>query len=491
MTTLIMIAQLILGLSILVILHELGHFTAARLFGMRVPKFYLFFNPYFSIFKCKKINGKWKCAFFAKNQSSYEYVTDDNGNICYDEKGKKMTKPIDLEKLPENDWRKHEEHTEYGIGWLPVGGFCQISGMIDESMDKEAMKKPPQSWEFRSKPAWQRLIVMIGGVLMNLILGIVLFIYITYNVEGAYIANQEVSKDGVYVYPVGENVGFKTGDKILEINGKDVVRFKDAQKSSLYFGSTVTVERDGQTLDIHIPDSAYKILMSGGGTPFFDNSNFKKIIVDSVLPNLPAFKSGIRKGDQIVAFNDTLLESYGMFRHYVRQHTNSEIVATVVREQDTLNFTLQMDSLPYVGIIVPTPYNPEHYTIGQAFVYGFTDAYDMLKTNIKGLGNVISGKDKATDSLSGPIGIATIYGGVWNWDRFWFITAILSLVLAFMNILPIPALDGGHVLFLFVEIITRRKPSDKFLEYAQTVGMILLMLLMIFVIGNDIFKLFK
>lgn len=491
MTTLIMIAQLILGLSILVILHELGHFLAARMFGMRVPKFYLFFNPYFSIFKCKKINGKWKFAFFSKNQSSYEYVTDDNGNICFDEKGKKMTKPIDIERLPEDDWRKHETTTEYGIGWLPLGGFCQIAGMIDESMDKEAMKKPVQPWEFRSKPAWQRLIVMIGGVTMNLILGIVLFVYITYNVEGAYISNQDVSQDGIYAYSMGKDIGFNTGDKILEINGKDVIRFKDAQKSSLYFGSTVTVERNGVKLDIQIPDSAYKMLMSSGGSPLFDNSNFHKIVVDSVLEGTPAHRSGIRKDDQIIAFNDTLLESYGMLRHYIRQHPNSEIVTTVIRNQDTLHVTLQIDSLPYIGIIVPTPYSPKHYTIGQAFVYGFTDAYDMLKTNIKGLGNVISGKDKATDSLSGPIGIATIYGGVWNWDRFWFITAILSLVLAFMNMLPIPALDGGHVLFLFVEIISGRKPSDKFLEYAQTVGMILLMFLMIFVIGNDIFKLFK
>lgn len=486
-----MITQLILGLSILVALHELGHFLTARAFGMRVLKFYLFFNPRFTLFKCKKINGKWNFAFFKKNYSDYEYVTDENGHICYDDKGKKMTRPVDIESLPDDDWRKHQETTEYGIGWLPLGGFCQISGMIDESMDKESMKKPPEPWEFRSKPAWQRLIVMIGGVVMNLILGVTLFIYITYNVEGAYISNQSVAQNGIYVYSSGEEVGFKTGDKILEVNGKKVIRFKDAQKTSLYFGSTVTVERDGIPIDIHVPDSAYKIFMNDGGSPFFDNSNFDKIIIDSVLDNYPAQKAGIMKNDQIIAFNDTTLSSYGMLREFVKQHTNSEILTTVVRNEDTITVSLVLDSLPYLGVLVPTPYQPEHYTLGQAFVYGFSDAYDMLKANVKGLGRVISGKDKATDSLSGPIGIATIYGGQWNWDRFWFITAILSLVLAFMNILPIPALDGGHVLFLLVEMISGRKPSDKFLEYAQTVGMILLLLLMVFVIGNDIFKLFK
>lgn len=438
MTGLIMAAQLILGLSILVLLHELGHFIAAKSFGIKVEKFYLFFDAWgFKLFK-------------------------------FNYKG-----------------------TEYGIGWLPLGGYVKIAGMIDESMDKEAMKLPPQPWEFRSKPAWQRLIVMIGGVSVNLILGIILFTMIILVYEKEYVPNSAIT-NGIYPYEIGERVGFKPGDKILQINGKDVVRFKDATSLSLFFGSEVMVERNGKNETIVIGDDAYEDFKTSENKMLFE-PNFLNFTVDSIVPKRPADLAGLKKGDRIISINDTIdAQKWPKFTSVIEKNRLKEIKLTFIRNSvDTQFVSLVVDSAG-IGISRTIPDLPtEKYSFGQAIYYGWKDAVTMLKMNVVGLGKIFKGKEKATDSLQGPIGIAKIYGGVWNWGKFWFVTGLLSLILAFMNILPIPALDGGHVIFLIIEALTGKKFSDKFMENAQMVGMVILLALMAFAVGNDIFRLFK
>lgn len=437
MNALIMTAQLILGLSILVVLHELGHYLAARAFGIRVEKFFLFFDAWgFKLFSFKKGD------------------------------------------------------TEYGVGWLPLGGYVKIAGMIDESLDKEQLKQPAQPWEFRAKPAWQRLIVMIGGVTVNLILGILLFAFILLRYEKEYIPLSEVNKDGIYASETGQEAGFQTGDRILRIDGSEVPRFKDVQSMRNLFGSTITVERAGQQIDIVIPDDFYKTGVSPSRNRFVEALNFIPT-VDSVLPEMPAALAGVMKGDQILKVDSTLVSSYGQFKDLIGSKAGQTISLSVLRGSDTTSMNLSLDSTGYVGITARIPYQPKSYSFGSALVYGYSDAIDMLVINVKGLGKVFSGKEKATDSIQGPIGIAQIYGSQWVWSKFWFITALLSLILAFMNILPIPALDGGHVVFLFYEIIARRKPSDKFMENAQIVGMVILLGIMLFAVGNDLFKIFK
>ena len=437
MNTLIMIGQLIFGLSILVLLHELGHFLAARAFKIRVEKFYLFFDAWnFKLFSFKKGD------------------------------------------------------TEYGIGWLPLGGYVKIAGMIDESLDKSQLAQEPQPWEFRSKPAWQRLIVMIAGVVVNLILGIIIFSFILFHYEKNYLPLSEVNRDGIYATATGQHLGFASGDKIISINGEPVERFKDAQSVKLLFGSRVEVERKGEHITIQIPENAYKKEVKSMRLRFIEPLNYS-FSLDSVLPNLPASRAGLRKGDKILGIDTIPITTYGQFKEIITASAGKTLNIAILRGNDTIHTNLTVDTLGLIGILATIPYHEKHYTAWQSLSYGFSDAMDMLYINIKGLGKVLSGEEKATESIQGPIGIARIYGAEWIWSKFWYITGLLSLVLAFMNILPIPALDGGHVLFLLVEIVTRRKPSDKFLEYAQIAGMVILLAIMAFAIGNDIVKLFK
>ncbi|MBP5613296.1 MAG: RIP metalloprotease RseP [Bacteroidales bacterium] len=488
MNGLSMAAQMIVGLGFLVFIHEGGHFIAARCFGIRVTKFYLFFDSGFSLFKCKKINGKLRFKLFSKNLPDMEEVKDENGDSVLDEKGKKKYRLIDTSTLPDDDWRKYPENTEYGIGWLPFGGYCQISGMIDETQSIEHLASKPQPWEYRSKPAWQRLIVILAGVTVNLIAGIFLFAFILGHYEKEYMPNSAVT-DGLYAFANGREIGFQTGDKILKVNGKDVVRYQDAVSARMYFGSIVTVERDGGTHNIVITDKAYSLFKKGG--PFVQPFNYA-FAVDSVLPGMAAEKAGLLKGDRILAINDSIdVPCWGAFHEHIRQFPDKTVSLTVLRDADTLQLSATPDSTGTVGLLAtPPPYKTQSYTLGETMKYGWKDAMTMLYLNIKGLGKVFSGEDKARDSVAGPIGIAQIYGGVWDWGRFWYITGLLSLILAFMNVIPIPGLDGGHALFCLAELITGKKIPDRFLQYAQTIGMLLLLILMILIIGNDIFKLF-
>ena len=428
-----MAGQLILGLSILVVLHEFGHYIAARAFGIRVEKFYLFFDAWgIKLFKFKKGD------------------------------------------------------TEYGIGWLPLGGYVKISGMIDESMDKEQMKQPPQPWEFRSKPAWQRLIVMIGGVTMNVILGIAIYIYILLHYAEKYLPAENVTS-GIYAYEIGRDLGFKTGDKIVSFNGERQERFEDLLSSRVLFGGTFTVNRDGKLIDITVPDSLYRIVGKKGKGRFVDAHN-TSFTIDSVTKDSPAAKAGLAKGDKIISVNDTVTETYGHFREMIMDKKNQAVALKISRNNSTMDVTAKLDSDAVLGIYPHFDYEYKDYTLSSALKYGSSDAVEALVVNAKGLKRIFTGKEKVSESLQGPIGIATMYGGTLEWFRFWVLTGLLSMVLAFMNILPIPALDGGHVIFLLIETFSGKKLSDKFMERAQVAGMIILISLMIFAFSNDIWK---
>jgi regulator of sigma E protease len=432
-----MAAQLILGLSIIVALHELGHYLAARAFGIRVEKFYLFFDA-------------WGFKLFSIRRGD----------------------------------------TEYGIGWLPLGGYVKIAGMIDESLDTSQLKQEPQPWEFRSKPAWQRLIVMVAGVVVNAILGVIIFSFVLLNYNKSYLPNDEIT-EGVYAYEMGRELGFKTGDRIVSVNGKGVERFMDVLSTRVFFGSEIVVERDGKQTGITVPDDFYRTVSRSGRMKVIDADNHA-FSIDSVLPGRGAEKAGLMAGDTVVSLNGLAVPTWGSFTETIGNSKGDTLVAVVSRNGATMSLPLYVDSTGIVGVFSsPKPHEMRHYTLGSALKYGIKDAVDLLTANIKGLGKIFAGKEKATDSLQGPIGIARIYGGEWLWSKFWFITGLISIILAFMNILPIPALDGGHVIFLTIEAVTGRKFSDKFMEKAQIAGMVILLALMVFVVGNDIFKLFR
>ncbi len=434
MGTLIMIAQLILGLSILVFIHELGHYLAARAFKIRVEKFYLFFDAWnFKLFKFKKGD------------------------------------------------------TEYGIGWLPFGGYVKISGMVDESMDKEQMKQPPQPWEFRSKPAWQRLIVMVAGVIMNLVLGVIIFTGVILHYEKEYLPSASIT-NGIYAYPAGRDIGFVTGDKILKVNGKDAERFKDVTSVNVLMGATITVARGGKTMDIQVPDTLYRLYSKKIRDFFIDAHNYD-FAIDSIVPDKTAEKAGLKKNDKILSIDTVKIKTFGAFRETVWNYKGKTVMMGILRNTDTLKLSVAIDSVGAIGIGIPkSPYVLKTYSIGSGIKYGVKDAMGNLWANVRGLGKIFRGKESASESIQGPIGIMKIYGDVWDWHRFWIITGLISVVLAFMNILPIPALDGGHVIFTTIELITRRPVPQKILERAQMVGMILLIALMAFAVFNDVWK---
>jgi len=436
MAGLIMAAQLILGLAILVTLHELGHFLAARAFGIRVEKFYLFFDA-------------WGFKFFSFKRGD----------------------------------------TEYGIGWLPLGGYVKISGMIDESMDTDAMKQPAQNWEFRAKPAWQRLIVMVAGVTMNVLLGIAIYAFTLLHYDQKYIANHDVN-DGIYAFELGKKIGLETDDRVVAINGKPFERFDDVLSGRVVFGSTLTVDRHGQLVDVRVPDDFYRQVTQTGKGNFLITRRWA-LVVDSVWPGKPAAAAGMKSDDKILAVNDSGFNSPLDFKNKIVGNKNKAIAIRVLRGKDTLSIKPVVSDSGTIGIAhtcVPDNYPFTDYTFASALKLGSSDAIDAITTNLKGLKRIFTGHEKASESLQGPIGIATIYGPVWDWRRFWMITGLLSMILAFMNILPIPALDGGHMIFLAIESVTRKRFSDKFMERAQIVGMVILLALMAYTIGNDIWK---
>lgn len=439
MNGLIMAAQLIAGLSILVLLHELGHYLTARMFGIKVEKFYLFFDAWG--FKLFKFNYKG----------------------C-----------------------------EYGIGWLPLGGYVKIAGMIDESMDTEQMKQEPQPWEFRSKPAWQRLIVMLGGVTVNVILGIFIFWMLTFVNGESFVPNSE-AKNGIVAYELAQEIGLKSGDKVLSVNGKPIERFNQLWSSEVIFGASILeVQRGEEILKIQVPKDFMDKLSDKGRSNYIDDFPRMQIKIDTVIAGTNAEKASLKKGDQIVSVGDRSVLFMDELKPILKDNANKTIELGVIRANDTIKLTALVTADGTLGFAPVVDFKLEtlQYGFFASLPIGASKAISTLTDNVKGLGKVVKGEVAATKAVQGPIGIASIYGATFNWTKFWTLTAILSMILAFMNILPIPALDGGHSVFLLIEMAMGRPLSDKFMEKAQMVGFVILVALMVFAFGNDIWKLF-
>ena len=443
MEVLMKVLQVILALSVLIVIHEFGHFTFAKLFGIRVEKFFLFFDIGSS--KLFSTKGRFFTSLFPKAK----------------------------------DWE-----TEYGIGWLPLGGYCKISGMVDESMDTEALEKEPQPWEFRTKPAWQRLLVMVGGVLYNFIFAILCYIAIMAIWGSSYIRNEDSC---IYPNELGVEMGFKAGDRILRMDDyvpenfgmlqADLVR-RDVEK--------VVVLRDGDTVDVYIDHSMIGDVLN---TPdMFDLA--VPFVIDSVMSFSPNVDAGLMHGDRIIALDSISTPFLQDMKAYLAGVPGATVSASVLRGTDTLTIPVLVDSLGRIGAYTQIPaYTTKTYSVLEAIPAGFNLTFSTIGGYLRDLKLLATPRTEAYKSVGSFIAIGQVFPSTWDWFRFMHILALLSIMLGVMNLLPIPALDGGHIVFCLYEMITGRKPSDKFLEVAQVIGMILLMLLMVLAFGNDIRRL--
>lgn len=448
MEILIKVSQFILSLSLLIVLHELGHFIPAKLFKTRVEKFYLFFDYKFSIFK-KKIGD-----------------------------------------------------TVYGIGWIPLGGYVKISGMIDESMDTEQMALPPQPWEFRSKPAWQRLIIMLGGVFVNFVLGIFIYIMLMYAYGEKYLPNENV-KDGVWVQDsLAINLGLQTGDKVLTIDGEKIKKFNELTLGFVN-GNNFQIERDGLVIDKKIPEDFISQLVDrskDAGAILLPRYPF---VIGAISEDSPNTNVDLQTKDIVVAINGKTIKYFDEAKVALSNFKNQDITVTVKRGNETKKVAVKVNSEGKLGVglgqLLPKDlarlgyYNLAEieYSFAEAIPAGWNKSVKTLTDYIKQLKKIFNPSTGAYKGLGGFISIGSIFPSEWSAESFWNITAFLSIMLGFMNLLPIPALDGGHVVFTLWEMITGRKPGDKFLEYAQVTGFVLLIALLLFANGNDIFRLFK
>lgn len=486
---LIKILQLILALTLLVIVHEFGHFITARIFKTRVEKFYIFFNPRFSIFRCKKVHGRWCFAFFSKNVPD-KFITHEHIDPITNKKSYTY-EAIDLTTLPEDDWRTDEETTEFGIGWVPLGGYCSIAGMIDESMNLGQMQQEPQPWEFRSKPAWQRLIIMVGGVVMNVVLAYFIYTGLLMSQGEQYLPTSEVNRYGIMTDSLGRELGFRDGDKIISIDGNHVEKFYDITMEILLENPEyVEVERDGSRVQIMMPEDAVGKLVKHQSQFISFRMPF---VVGDFVAGSAAKEAGMQKGDVIMMVEDIHTPYYNVFTEQIKQFAGQHVNITAVRGDDTLNFDVKLSNDAKLGVYAQNilEYKTQDYSFAEAIPQGFKKTGRELSDYWKQLKIVFNPQNKAYESLGGFITIGSIFPDTFDWIQFWRLTAFLSIILAVMNILPIPALDGGHVLFLLYEIITRRKPSDKFMEIAQSIGLIILFGLLIVANGNDIIRLFR
>ena len=446
--------QLVAAFALLVLVHEFGHYIFSRIFGVKVEKFYLFFNPWFTIYKYKP--------------------------------KKKVLKPGEEDKMT---WRD----TEYGIGWLPLGGYCKIAGMIDESMDREQMAQPAKPWEFRSKPAWQRLLIMIGGVLFNFILAIVIYSGIIYTWGERYIPFSNAT-DGMMYCDSAHKIGFQDGDIPLLADGEELTTYTGDELMKMLGAKTVTVLRNGtDTVNIAIPDNfIFKANKEAEDGLMFMAYRLPVVVAD-VQPGMGALKAGIEKGDSIVSVNGVPAASFEVFTSQLEKNKNKTVAIGFVRNGKPMSADVAIDGGGKIGIML-TPitdvYNTitREYSILASIPRGIELGVEKLTSYVGQMKYVFTAE--GAKNLGGFGAIGNIFPDEWNWEQFWSITAFLSVILAFMNILPIPALDGGHVLFLLVEIITRRQPSEKFLEKAQMIGMSFLIALLLFANGNDIYRFF-
>ena len=442
MTVLIKILQFVLSLSILVLIHELGHFMLAKLFKTRIEKFYLFFDPWFSIFKFRKGD------------------------------------------------------TEYGLGWLPLGGYVKISGMIDESLDKEQMKKPAQPWEFRSKPSWQRLLIMTGGVIMNFILALLIYVFVLYAWGETYLPTSNV-KYGIVTDSTGYEMGLRNGDRIVSVDNQHIENFNEIIPDIvLNMRKTIQVERNGEIISIAIPQEFIPRILKGQGQ-IEPRSPFGPFVISGFGKESPAEAAGVLHEDELVGLDDNRFAWYDEFQKYLAENRGRSVVMNLLRNGDRIDIPVVTTSAGMLGIASPRSFSTIfelktiRYGFFQSIPAGIAKGFKTIGDYLKQFKLIFSKKTKAYESLGGFITIGSIFPGVWDWQAFWNLTAFLSIILAVMNMLPIPALDGGHVMFLLFEVVTGRKPSDKFLEYAQITGMVILLSILILANGNDIVRLLR
>ena len=438
MDILIKATQLLMSLSILVILHELGHFIPAKLFKTRVEKFYLFFDPWFSVVK-KKVGD-----------------------------------------------------TEYGIGWLPLGGYVKISGMIDESMDKEQMQKPAEPWEFRAKPAWQRLIIMLGGVTVNLLLGIFIYAMVLFAWGDTYLPNKNVV-DGVVCSDFAKELGFQNGDKVVTIDAEEIERFSDLYQNMVLRDKSfvVVVERDDNFIGIPIGDNFIKHWKNSGKQLLFSPRRIGKI--DDFTKNSNSEKAGLLRGDVLLSVGGVETKYFDEFRDELQNHKSKTVEVGILRGGEEIVFPVEVSAEGIIGFYPSKSgldLSVERFSLISSFPAGYNLAMNKLGGYISQFALIFNSDNDLAGELGGFGAIGSMFPSVWDWRSFWSLTAFLSLMLAFMNLLPIPALDGGHVMFLLYEIIAGKPAPEKFMERAQMVGMILLLGLLVFANGNDIYKLF-
>ncbi|WP_294072010.1 RIP metalloprotease RseP [Proteiniphilum sp. UBA1028] len=434
-TFLIKALQLILSLSILVVVHEFGHFIFARMFKIRVEKFYLFFDPWFALFR----------------------------------------------------YKPKKSHTEYGIGWLPLGGYVKISGMIDESMDKEQMAQPAQPWEFRSKPAWQRLLVMVAGVLFNLLLAFFIYSMVLFTWNDTYLPLKNVTQ-GMEFSQAARNAGFQDGDILLRADDKELERFGVRTLLDVADATTVTVLRNGQEVELDIPERLMQNLLTD--KEGFANYRVPAVVYEA-MEGSAAQKAGLMRGDSIVGVNGVATPLFGDLRTALDRNRNSQVTLDYYRSGSLHTTVIQVDSAGTLGFYAmgaPQVYKTVTLTYGffESFPAGMKMGIQTLKDYIAQFKYVFT--KEGASSLGGFGAIGNLFPAQWNWQAFWMMTAFLSVILAFMNILPIPALDGGHVMFLIYEVVVRRKPNEKFMEYAQIAGMILLLGLVLYANGMDVVR---
>ena len=438
-------AYLISSLSILVIIHEFGHYITAKMFKCRVEKFYLFFDPWFSIFK-KKIG-----------------------------------------------------ETEYGIGWLPLGGYVKISGMVDESMDKEQLKQPAQPWEFRSKPAWQRLIIMLAGVTMNVLLAFFIYAMILYTWGETKLPNQNVTNGIMVTDSIMSNIGLRNGDKIKAVNGAPVQYFNDVP-AKILLGKEITVERDGKDQTIHIPINMIEQLVEKKGKKGVSLISARMPVMIGGFYEIPGNDniSRLKVFDKIVAVDSTPVQFFDEMAPAIANKKGDSVTLTVIRDEKPVQTRIKVDTSGIIGFYNITDSQADslgilkqetkEYSLLASFPAGVRKTGEQLNFYVQQFKLILNPETGAYKGLGGFKTMASIFPDYgWNWEAFWKITAFFSIILAFMNLLPIPALDGGHVVFTLIEMITGRKPSDKFLEYAQIVGMVILFALLIYANGNDFF----
>jgi regulator of sigma E protease len=438
MEILIKAAQFFLSLSILIILHELGHFLFARLFNTRVEKFYLFFNPWFTLFKVKK------------------------------------------------------GETEFGLGWLPLGGYVKISGMIDESMDKDQMSQEPKPWEFRTKPAWQRLLIMLGGVMVNFVLAFIIYSAMLFAWGDSYLPARNLTY-GIHADSLAREIGLQHGDLVVALDNREVEDFHQIIPTiALDDVQTIQVEREGKIVDIQVPPGIVPEILAGRS---FIDLRFP-FLVGGFSPGSKAKEAGFLEGDRIMALNNQELPFFYEFREQLMKYGDQDVVVTVERDGSLVDIPVTVSEEGLLGIHAGHigkffEFRRIEYSFLASIPAGITKGMATFSSYLKQLKMIFSPQTGAYKSLGGFITIGSIFQPVWDWQAFWSITAFLSIVLAIMNVLPIPALDGGHVMFLLYEMVSGRKPSDKFMEYAQLTGMLILLSLILYANGNDIVRLFR